>query len=125
MDSLIEQTDPKTGRKVFQYIDKDGQRGRLVSRKQHLISLKEHGKLLHVNVDNVNFSSKRKRSASFVAFEQPEIDTVGSNDVKDNGNEDLSEHVKNSEVCPFCSTGFPKLLLPNHLSSSHSSLMFH
>ena len=51
MDSLIEQTDPKTGRKVFHYVDKEGQRGRIVSKKQHLISLKEQGKLLHVNVD--------------------------------------------------------------------------
>ena len=64
MDVLVEQTDPKTGRKVFRYIDKKGKPGRLVSKRQHLLDLKGQGKLAGLNISEINFSSKRKRSVS-------------------------------------------------------------
>ena len=65
MDILVEQEDSKNGRKVFQYVDKDGKPGRLVSKRQHILDLKGQGKLAGVNVDEISFSFKRKRSISF------------------------------------------------------------
>ena len=65
MDILVEQEDSKNGRKVFQYFDKDGKPGRLVSKRQHILDLKGQGKLAGVNVDEISFSFKRKRSISF------------------------------------------------------------
>ena len=67
MDSIVGMLDPKTGRKVYQYIDSEGVRGRIITRKQHLIDLKEQGKLNHLNVNEISFSSKRKQSAPDVA----------------------------------------------------------
>ena len=62
MDRLVEQIDLKTGRKVYQYFDKNGTRGRIVSRRRDLIELKSQGKLIHIREDDVKFNSKRKRS---------------------------------------------------------------
>ena len=65
MDQLVEQIDSKTGRKIYHYIGSDGVKGKIVSRKQHLIDLKEQGKLLNLNVEEISF--KRKRSLSLDA----------------------------------------------------------
>ena len=54
----------KSGRKVYQYFDEDGKKGKIVSRKQHLVDLQAQGKLSNVNVEKVDFQSKRKRSYS-------------------------------------------------------------
>ena len=64
MDILVELNDPKTGRKVYQYIDSEGKKGRTVRKKQDIVDLKEQGKLKKLNMDEINFSSKRKRSVS-------------------------------------------------------------
>ena len=63
MDRLEEEIDSKTGRKVYQYIGTDGVKGRVVSRRQHLVDLQEQGKLVDLNVDEISF--KRKRLSSF------------------------------------------------------------
>ena len=55
MDQLVEQIDSKTGRKIYHYIGSDGVKGIIVSRKQHLIDLKEQGKLLNLNVEEISF----------------------------------------------------------------------
>ena len=55
MDQLVEKIDSRTGRKVYQYIGSDGVKGKIVSRKQHLIDLKEQGKLLHINIEEIGF----------------------------------------------------------------------
>ena len=61
LEALVEQTDPKTGRKVFQYYDGGGKRGRIVSKRQHLLDLKKQGKLVNIDIEEISFSSKRKR----------------------------------------------------------------
>ena len=77
----MEQTDPKTGRTVYQYIDHSGKKGRIVSKKQHLLDLRQQGKLVDFKIEEICFSSKRKRSSSFAepaaAFEEGEGGCVG------------------------------------------------
>ena len=65
MDYLVELPEPRAGRKVYQYITSEGNRGRIVSKRQHLLDLKAQGKLVTLNVEEISFSSKRKRSVSF------------------------------------------------------------
>ena len=67
MEILQEKVD-KNGRKVYQYIGSDGELGRLVTRKQHLLDLKDQGKLIDIDIKRINFSSKRKRSSSCDSF---------------------------------------------------------
>ena len=61
MESLVEQTDPKTGRTVYQYIDHAGKKGRIISKKQHLLDLRQQGKLVDFKIEEICFSSKRNR----------------------------------------------------------------
>ena len=81
MEILVEQTDPKTGRTVYQYIDHAGKKGRIISRKQHLLDLRQQGKLVDFKIEEICFSSKRKRSSSFAepaaALEEGEGGRVG------------------------------------------------
>ena len=61
MDNLIEVNDKNSGRRIYQYVDSEGKLGKLVTRKQHILDLKVQGKLLNINIDEISFSSKRKR----------------------------------------------------------------
>jgi hypothetical protein len=80
-DSLVETQDQKTsGRKQYQYVDCDGKRGRIVSRKEHILELKAQGKLIHVNVEEFTFSSKRKRSSARIDV-QEQSDLTGSSTI--------------------------------------------
>ena len=63
MDYLVELPDSRAGRKVYQYINSEGKKGRIVSKSQHLLDLKAEGKLVTLNVEEISFS-KRKRSVS-------------------------------------------------------------
>ena len=64
MDYLVELPDSRAGRKVYQYINSEGKNCRIVSKSQHLLDLKAQGKLVTLNVEEISFSSKRKRSVS-------------------------------------------------------------
>ena len=64
MDKLVEHTG-KSGRKTYQYIGADGEKGKIVSRRLDLVELKSQGKLINLDVEEISFSSKRKRSISF------------------------------------------------------------
>ena len=64
MDQLVE-LKSKSGRKTYQYIGPGGEKGRIVSRRQDLVELKLQGKLLNLDVEEISFSCKRKRSVSF------------------------------------------------------------
>ena len=77
MDRLDEHIDLKTGRKVYQYYDKNGTRGRIVSRHRD-IELQSQGKLIHLSEDVVKFNTKRKRSNN-IEVASPLFSGSGSN----------------------------------------------
>ena len=58
MENLIEITDEKTGRKIFQYIGNDGVKGKIVPRRQHLVELRAQGKLINFDLSNVLLVSR-------------------------------------------------------------------
>ena len=83
MDRLDEHIDLKTGRKVYQYYDKNGTRGRIVSRRRDLIELQSQGKLIHLSEDDVKFNTKRKRSNN-IEVASPLFSGSGSNQENSN-----------------------------------------
>ena len=85
----MEVPDKKSGRKVYQYIDSEGKRGKLVTRKQHVLDLKAQGKLLHISVGDCSFSTKRKRSGGHYA-----------GDVSDAANSSLGANIVNNSMEP-------------------------
>ena len=62
MDYLLEIEGKESERKSYQYFDGEGNKGRKVNRKQHILDLQSSGKLLNINADEISFSTKRKRS---------------------------------------------------------------
>ena len=82
MDRLVEQIDNKSGRKVYRYIRTNGEQGKLVSRRQHLVDLKAQGKLLHIDIKDISF--KRMRSHSLDASTKFFDDQIIENDLENN-----------------------------------------
>ena len=80
MDQLVEQIDSKTGRKIYHYIGSDGVKGKIVSRKQHLIDLKEQGKLLNLNVEEISFTHFESRDVVRHSIVQSIVDAYDAFD---------------------------------------------
>ena len=76
MDRLEEQIDLKTGRKIYRYFEADGSEGKIVSRREHLIDLKNRGKIANVDIDSISFKRKRpvSHSASTVVIDRSQGD---------------------------------------------------
>ena len=70
----MELVNSKSGRKCFHY-KVNGENIKIITRRQHLVDLQACGKLKSFDIDQINFSTKRKRSFSTVSFEgEPEDD---------------------------------------------------
>ena len=85
MDRLEEQIDLKTGRKIYRHFEADGSEGKIVSRREHLIDLKNRGKIANVDIDSISFKRKRpvSHSASTVVIDRSQGDGLASNLYRD------------------------------------------
>jgi hypothetical protein len=68
MEDLVEFVNSKTGRKCFHYIV-GGENVKIITRRQHLVDLQACGKLKSFDIEQINFSTKRKRSFSTLSFD--------------------------------------------------------
>ena len=90
MDYLLEIEGSGSDRKIFQYYDSEGNKGRKVTRKQHISDLQSSGKLLNIIADDVCFSTKRKRSV--LDGESSRNPVVGPSKIQETTMETIQPH---------------------------------
>ena len=98
MDRIVEEVDMKTGRKVYQYYDGEGNAGRIVSRRRDLTELQAQGQLQHLRVEDLTFNSKRKRTNHLEDTSTSVIENKENSMASNSTSKENSEGKKNIQI---------------------------